>query len=144
MTTYEKRQQELFADDNMAESGNFAKAKERKTTPSLTLEQLPVVTIHYDLFSHLKKLSIEKDINYLIFKRIRYGRCKPSNKYYYSIVAVPAGTPRARHVRGQKDIMAIVDLPLKANQRRNSNQYRRLKCFCEEICKKNSKSPKSI
>ena len=127
MTIMEKRQQDLFADDSIP------KLKEKKPAIPLTLERLQVVTVHYDLFSRLIELSAEKDIDYFIFRRSREGRYVPKNKYYYTIIAVRKGTPKARHVGEQQNILATVDLPHKANQRRNSSQYQLLKRFCDEL-----------
>lgn len=127
MTILEKRQQDLFADDSIPI------LKEKKPAIPLTLERLQVVTVHYDLFSRLIELSAQKSLDYLIFRRAREGRYAPKNKYYYSIVAVPKGAPKARHVRDQQNILASVDLPHKANQRRNSSQYQSLKRFCDEL-----------
>lgn len=131
MDIKEKRKQDLFADNDPVE------IKEKKPARPLTLDKLQVVTVHYDLFSRLLKLGAERDIDYLIFKRTRAGRYAPKNKYYYSVVAVKKGTVKARHVREQKNILAIVDLPYKANQRRNSVQYRLLKQFYNELVVQN-------
>ena len=127
MTIMEKRQRDLFDDDNIPE------LKEKKPAIPLTLERLQVVTVHYDLFSRLIELGAVKDIDYLIFRRNREGRYAPKNKYYYTVIAVRRGTPKARRVREQQNILATVDLPHKANQRRNSSQYQSLKQFCDEL-----------
>ena len=133
--------QELFEDSSDVENIDLTKTKTRTILPPLTLEQIKVVTAHYYLYSRLKKLSIERNIDYLIFKRLRSSHCSPRNKFYYSIVAVPAGEPRARQVRSQTNIIAIVDLPYQAKFRRNSNQYKHLERFCEEIATYDLKQP---
>ena len=123
-----RRQLELFADSTPIEE-----ALPKQHIP-LTLDKLPCITVHYDLFSKLQTLSIEKGIDYFIFRRTKIGRhYKPKNKRYFSIVAVQAGTPKAHHFKSQSNVIATVNLSPNVNPRRNSSQYRLLKQFCDAL-----------
>ena len=137
MTTEEKRK-ELFCEpvpvpEKSRKVKEIVGAAETELVNQLSAVQ--AATVHFDVFSAISAIAQEKRLNIYVFRRTRIGiHYKPRNRYFYTVVATKAGTPKATQLKAQEGIVAQIPVfPRKVNHRRSSGQYKALKAFEQAI-----------
>lgn len=137
MTTEEKRR-ELFCEPvSVPEKPKKVKEIIGASDTELVnqLSAIQSATVHFDVFSAISALAQEKQLNIYVFRRSHVGiHYKPRNRYFYTVVATKAGTPKATQLKAQEGVVAqIPAFPRQVNHRRSSGQYKALREFEQAI-----------
>ena len=137
MTTEEKRKELFCGPISVPEKPKKVKEIVGVSDTELVnqLSTIQSATVHFDVFSAISSIAQEKRLNIYVFRRTRAGiHYKPRNRYYYTVVAVRAGTPKATQLKAQAGVAAQIPvLSRQVNHRRSSGQYKALREFKQAL-----------
>ena len=134
----DKQRKDLFCDTVPTPKTPRAAKQVVGASETETVNQLANIraaTVHFELYSAIAGTAEKKLINIYVFRRARVGvHYRPRNRYFYTVVAVRAGTPKATQIKAQTGIIAqISNFPCQVNHHKSSKQYKLLSVFAQDI-----------